>query len=317
MQSSRAESGDATTDRDIRPAVRNATIAAEYPAADGRTHRPAGVGDRAGAAQPSSILVPQRLGLVATGLAAPLYHRFRLGEGGLLAVNAALALKYFPLGEGLGLAAISLLCLLSLYLFNDIVDARDDQHNPKKDRLLAALYVRERGLFLALWLLTSGIAVGAGAWLDGRVGLWVFAVSLINVAYSMLLKKVPFADIAWVGVWGGAYALIVTDAPAWILMVAAMTSICHIYQISEDRGADAASGIATSATLRAPLLSLLHAGLAAIVVASAWTLSGSVAALTLVGLLAYWLRWRDRPRIAWILAKVHFSLVLAYLLAGG
>ena len=40
-------------------------------------------------------------------------------------------------------------------------------------------------------------------------------------------------------------------------------------------------------------------------------------ALTLAGFLAYWLAWHDRPRIAWLLAKAHFSVVWAYLLVRG
>ena len=35
------------------------------------------------------------------------------------------------------------------------------------------------------------------------------------------------------------------------------------------------------------------------------------------GLFAYWVAWRDRPRIAWLLAKCHFALVWAYLLVQG
>ena len=255
--------------------------------------------------------------LFAKALAAPLYHRLRVGEGGLFVVNATLALKGHPVGEALGLAVTSLVCLLSLYLFNDIIDARDDQHNPKKDHLLAGFYVRERRAFLVSWLLMSGLAVVASAWLDARAAVWVLAVSLINVAYSLFCKKVPLLDVVWVGVWGGAYASIVTDAAAWVVMVGAMTAVCHIYQISEDRDADAASGFATSAMLAAPLRSLLQAVLTGMLVATAWTLTPDAVALTFVAFFAYWLAWHNRPRTAWILAKAHFSVVWAYLLLRG
>lgn len=256
----------------------------------------------------------ERLRLVPKGLLAPLFHRIRRGEGGLLVVNATLAWQYRSVGEAVGLTLASLLCLLALYLFNDIVDAPDDRHNPKKDRQLASEYAQERSLFLALWLVTTGLAVLAGAAVEPRAALWVGAVSGVNVVYSLLCKKVPFVDIVWVALWGGAYASIATDATGWIVLVAAMTAVCHIYQISEDRGADAASGIATSATLRASVQTLLQAALTGVLAAAAWSVSGSLVALTLLALFAYWLAWRDRPGVGWIVAKVHFSFVWAYLL---
>ena len=278
---------------------------ADYP------HAPSGV------AEASAILDIDRLRELARALVAPLSHRIRRGEGGLLVVNASLALAYYPLRDGLGRTAISLLCLLALYLFNDLVDARDDQHNPKKNRALAEWYARDRSLFLALWVLMSAAAVAAGAWLEPRVAFWVAAVSLINVAYSLRCKKIPVVDIVSVGLWGAAYASIAIGVTAWVVLVGAMTAVCHIYQTSEDRGVDAASGFATSAALRASLLTAFQGGLDAILVVTAWRLSGGVVALSLAALFAYWVVWRDRPRIAWLLAKSHFALVWAYLLVRG
>lgn len=256
----------------------------------------------------------QRLGVFVHALTAPLHNRLRRGEGGLLLVNASLALKGYPIGEAFGLAVISLICLLALYLFNDVVDARADQHNPKKDRFLADSYAHNRRTFLGVWLVTTGLAIGAAAWFDTRAAVAVVAVSLINVAYSLVCKRVPLLDVAWVGLWGAAYASIVTEAPAWMIAVGAMTSVCHIYQIVEDRVADTHTGIATSATLTTPVLSLLQAGLAGVLMVIAWTLTHGVAAATLVGLVVYWLTWRDRPRAGWLLAKGHFSVVWLYLL---
>lgn len=247
-------------------------------------------------------------------LVAPLRHRVARGEGGLWVVNAGLALKRYPSAEGLGLAAVSLICLLSLYLFNDIIDARDDQRNPKKDQFVSGLYLRERHSFLVACFLMIGFATVAGSYLDTRAGVWVVGVSLINVAYSLLCKKVPLLDVATVGLWGGAFASIVTDEPAWIVMVGAMTAVCHIYQASEDRDADTGNGIATSATLAAPLLSLVQGGLAVLLATTAWTLGTGAVALTFAAFFAYWLVWRRRPHTAWLLSKVHFSAVLAYLL---
>jgi 4-hydroxybenzoate polyprenyltransferase len=259
------------------------------------------------------MAVPRLHGIVR-GLVAPLSHRIRRGEGGLLVVNATLALKFGTPVAAVAALAVSVLTLLALYLFNDIVDAEVDQHNPKKDHALAAGYVRDRALFLALYFgLTAVCVVGAIA-VGGSAPYWVLAVSVVNAVYSLFCKKVPLIDFVWVGLWGGAFVLIVSPMNAWVGMAAAMTAICHIYQISEDRGADAATGIATSATLRGWLLTAVQAGLCALLAFAAWPLGGHLAALSLAVLLAYWLIWREQPNTAWFLSKVHFSLVWAYLI---
>lgn len=268
-------------------------------------------------AQPHSGESTRRLRLVARGFAAPLAHRLRRGEGGLLLVNASLAWKEYPRRGAISLAAISTLTLLALYLFNDIIDAPQDQQNPKKDRELADMYVGARGVFLTGWLLLSTVALVAATWLDARAGLGVGAVALINVAYSLFCKKVPMLDLVWVSLWGAAYASIVTGTVVWIVMVGTMTAVCHIYQASEDRDADATNGVATSATLTAPLLSTVQAALAAVLMAAAWMLGAAVVALTFAGFFAYWRIWCDRPRIGWFLTKAHFSVAWAYLLVRG
>jgi 4-hydroxybenzoate polyprenyltransferase len=143
------------------------------------------------------------------------------------------------------------------------------------------------------------------------------AVSLINVAYSLFCKKVRFLDVVAVGLWGAAFASIVTASPAWVVLAGAMTAICHIYQASEDRDADTSNGVVTSARLTLSLLSLVQTVLIGTMVAAAWTLGAPAAALTFAGFLVYWWLWRDQPRTAWIVTKVHFTLILAYLILRG
>ena len=302
----------ASTER-VRPAI---PVASAFAGAAARK-QPGPLPVRTAYGQHAAVSWMPRLRRVANALVAPLHQRVRRGEGGLFLVNAALALQWHPVGEGLGLAAISLGCLLALYLFNDVVDARDDQHNPKKNRFLAAMYSRNRSTFFGVWVLLTGLVIAPAAWLDARAAAAVLAVTLVNVTYSLLCKKVPLLDVVWVGLWGGVYASIVTSSPAWILMVAAMTAVCQIYQTCEDRGADARNGVATSATLAAPVLSLLQAGLAGVLVVTAWSVESGTAAVAFAGLFAYWLAWRDQPRTPWILAKAHFSVVCAYLLLRG
>jgi 4-hydroxybenzoate polyprenyltransferase len=232
----------------------------------------------------------------------------------LFVVNATLSFKLYPVREAVGLAVVSLVCLIALYLFNDVVDARDDQQNPKKDRRLADLYLRNRRTFFTAWFVLTAVTVAAAATLELHAAAFVLAVSAINVAYSLYCKRVPLVDIACVAIWGAAYASIVTEIPAWIVMTAAMTAVCHMYQIDEDRAADACNGFATSATLPMPVLVLLTTLLAGVLVAASSVLAAPLVAVTFFGFVAYWIAWRDRSRTAWLIAKTHFSIVWAYLL---
>src|SRR4029453_8264645 len=74
-------------------------------------------------------------------LVAPSSHRVRMGEGALLAINLSL-IVYQPapmLARIMG-AVVSVLVIGLMYVFNDLHDAEDDRHNPKKDQRLVALH---------------------------------------------------------------------------------------------------------------------------------------------------------------------------------
>lgn len=250
-------------------------------------------------------------------LTAPLNHRILRGEGGLLIVNWSLAFTSNPALEATVLAVASLLCLCGLYLFNDLVDAREDLENPKKDHRLAELYVRERSLFLLLWFAITTLAIALAGLIRATSAIAMVTVVAVNVAYSLRFKRLPVVDIVWVGLWGCAFGAIVSDSPAWLAMIGAMTAACHIYQASEDREVDRRHGLRTSATLPWAVLSAIQVALSLILAGAAWHIVGDRIALTLLAFPFYWFFWRRSVRIAWIVAKVHFTIVWAWLIWQG
>jgi 4-hydroxybenzoate polyprenyltransferase len=129
--------------------------------------------------------------------------------------------------HGLGRTAIAVtcFCLLSsaVYLINDVVDVEKDRAHPlKRFRPVAsgALSVgaaRAAAAALALvgllgcWLLTPILAAIGGSYL------------VLNLAYSFLLKHIPFVDVACIAtgfllrVLGGAAAIPV-EPSGWVLL---------------------------------------------------------------------------------------------------
>src|SRR5579862_637842 len=211
-----------------------------------------------GAVQPVAVLPgawPTAAAVAWAGLASTA-HRMRHGEGALLAVNLSLIVFHgFSVTRGLLLAIVSTLTVGLMYAFNDLHDAAADLSNPKKDRALIAAYLEHRQActvaLIAGKLLTLALAFAA---LDGWATAMVALVMFANVVYSTVLKGVAVLDVAWCGLWGTLYAAVVGAPPGLLLLVGLMTAICHLFQTLDDRAADAASGIGTTA-VRSMLLS--------------------------------------------------------------
>jgi len=196
---------------------------------------------------------------------APLWERFRRGEGALLAVSAAVVWLRGPLTRtGAAQLALSFLVLATLYSLNDLCDARADGRNPKKNpRLVASFVAHADGFGLCLGAVQVGLALLAYALLGGTAALVVVALLALNVLYSVRLKGVPFVDVVAVGAWGGLYAAIASPPARLCVLVGVMTAIAHVFQVLEDRDVDAENGINTTAVLSLPATTLVLALLCA------------------------------------------------------
>ncbi len=129
--------------------------------------------------------------------------------------------------QGLGRTAIAVLCfcLLSsaVYLLNDIVDVEKDRAHPlKRFRPIASGALPMRTAWLAAGVMS--VATLAACWalapVLAGVGLSYLA---LNLAYSFVLKHIPFVDVACIAsgfllrVLGGAVAIPV-EPSGWVML---------------------------------------------------------------------------------------------------
>jgi 4-hydroxybenzoate polyprenyltransferase len=261
-----------------------------------------------------SLPVATVAALLRAGVASTL-HRLRHGEGALLAVNLSLiGYQGAPLPRSLAQALVSLLALGLMYAFNDLYDAPTDSNNPKKDRALIATYLAHRrecgGAIIVLKLLTFALAwVTVGTPAAVAVG----GVLLVNVVYSTLLKGVPVVDVAWCGLWGALYAAIVEAPASLVLLVGLMTAVCHLYQTLDDRVADAANGITTTAVRSAVLSRNVLVALSVLLcIALRAPLGGAWALSAFTPLALFFVA--GNPRTGWLLTKVYFGVMWLSLL---
>jgi 4-hydroxybenzoate polyprenyltransferase len=274
------------------------------------------------AATPGALAAPAlgtgTVAAIAWAGAASTLLRIRRGEGALLAINASLIVYAGPgQYDGLAAALVSVLAIGLMYAFNDLYDAPTDSNNPKKDRALIATYLEHRrACALAIIALTVGSVAFAAAMLGPRACLAVAGAMVANVVYSMALKGVPVVDVVWCGFWGALYAAIVTASPWILVLVALMTAVCHLYQALDDRVADAANAIVTTA-VRSRALSrtvlLVLCGLLFVVLRAPL---GTAWALTAFAPLGLFHACRH-PRAGWLLTKLYFGIVWLYVLEIG
>jgi 4-hydroxybenzoate polyprenyltransferase len=258
------------------------------------------------------------LAAIAWAGAASTLHRIRRGEGALLAINLSLV-AWLGTGrqDGLASALVSVLAIGLMYAFNDLYDAPTDSNNPKKDRALIATYLEHRRTCaLAIIALTAGSIAFAGMMLGPRACLAVAGTMIANVVYSMALKGMPVVDVAWCALWGALYAAIVTSSPWVLVLVALMTAVCHLYQALDDRAADAANAIVTTAVRSATLSRDVLVVLCVLLFVVLRAPLGSAWALTAFAPLGLFWACRD-PRAGWLLTKLYFGIVWLYVLEIG
>jgi decaprenyl-phosphate phosphoribosyltransferase len=140
---------------------------------------------------------------------APIVFAERLGE---------------PQQLGLMGLALGIFCILSgcVYILNDAIDVEADREHPvKKKRPMAAGRISTRQAWISLGFLLV-VSIGLACFVS-----WPFAVVgasyfLLNVAYSLRLKHIPFLDVTCISVgfvlriYGGALAINVPLSP-WLI----------------------------------------------------------------------------------------------------
>ena len=129
-------------------------------------------------------------------------------------------------------AVFGLFCVLAgaLYLVNDILDAESDRLHPRKaKRPIAAGRLRPRTAWIAAAVLAVS-ALAAAAVLDRRVFLALAAYALLQVAYSLVLKRVVILDIFLVAsgfvirVAAGGFAADVVPS-SWLLVCTSLLAL--------------------------------------------------------------------------------------------
>ncbi|MDF1565063.1 MAG: decaprenyl-phosphate phosphoribosyltransferase [Deltaproteobacteria bacterium] len=129
----------------------------------------------------------------------------------------------------LALLALGLWCAAAsaVYLFNDVRDREEDRLHPlKKLRPVAAGALPVPVALGAAALLAAGALLLGWLFLAPTVGVGLGAYLLLNLAYSLHLKKIPYLDVSMVAagfvlrVFTGAVAIAVPASP-WLLTCAA------------------------------------------------------------------------------------------------
>jgi 4-hydroxybenzoate polyprenyltransferase len=128
--------------------------------------------------------------------------------------------------------AFLIFCLAAgaVYIFNDILDRESDQQHPEKSKrpLAAGLISPETAGGMAFVLLA--VALAWGLILSIPFGLIVLGYVLLNVAYTLGLKRMVIIDVIVIGAGfvlravAGAVIIDVTISP-WLLVVTTLISL--------------------------------------------------------------------------------------------
>lgn len=246
----------------------------------------------------------------------PLWLRLQRGEGQLVLVAVGLAAVRDSAPANLIRAGlVTTLLLASLYSFNDLHDRHDDLVDPNKDHRFARFLDRYAPLVLATWCVLAVVVLGAGFLLLGAPSACAIGIAFaLNTGYSLWWKGVPGVDVLIAGAWGAAIAAVsgVFDWPL-LLLVFAMTTACHLFQIRRDHTADAHVGVHT--------LSVARPGAVAVVMSASFVAMGCVISaffdpwLGASSILPLALTHSRVPnQIAWLLAKAWFAIAFSLVL---
>lgn len=148
---------------------------------------------------------------------APLFFSKQFTDPGMLALGLGAALL-FCLGAG------------TVYLFNDVLDIEKDRAHPvKRNRPIPSGVLSVRAALIAACVLGAGSVAAAFA-INHRLGIVVSAYLIMNLAYSLILKHVPFVDVSIIAtgfvlrVLAGAFAINV-QISEWLFICTFLLSL--------------------------------------------------------------------------------------------
>jgi 4-hydroxybenzoate polyprenyltransferase len=193
-----------------------------------------------------------------------------------------------PLVHSLG--AVAVFCLLSgaVYTMNDVVDVEADRVHPvKRNRPIASGQVPIGAARVYLVLLLAIGFVGAFVGLGASFVAVALGYFLLNVAYSLRLKKIPFVDVACIAlgfvlrVLAGGYAIGVRVS--WYMFACTLLISLFLgfgkrrHEISHEQAGKQRASL-EAYTARGLDVALSVTGLATIATYVAYTLDGSTRA---------------------------------------
>jgi decaprenyl-phosphate phosphoribosyltransferase len=182
-------------------------------------------------------------------------------------------------------AAVGIFCLITsaVYLWNDLIDVEKDRVHPKKRNRPIASGALSIPAARACAAAFAAIGLALGFLLDPRYAEACGAYLGLNVAYSLILKKIPYLDVMVIAagfllrVFAGALAVRVHPSPWLLLCTGLLAAFTGFGKRAHELAAAGARGAEQRAVLSSYHPTLLRA---ALVVTGLATL-GAYAAYTL------------------------------------
>lgn len=130
------------------------------------------------------------------------------------------------------LEAFGIFCLLSssVYFFNDIVDREQDREHPYKRKRAIASGALPLPQAVFIFLMLSGVSLYTASTLSPFFFAAAFAYFVLNIFYSLYLKKIPILDVFAIAagfvlrVYAGAFVINV-HMDVWFLLTVVSASL--------------------------------------------------------------------------------------------
>ena len=181
-------------------------------------------------------------------------YRLRMREANNLAVSLSMMVAFaLPPGDLIYRTLFALVLNIYAYLINDTCDIEVDVASASKKLRQAEYLAAHRSAALAALLGLAALLLGAALWHSWLLLLAFVSNTVIIGAYSLWLKRVPFADLLLMALAGGSMTLvgITTDPQSWRLigLLCLFSASYETIQVIRDEPEDRAQGVRTTAVL--------------------------------------------------------------------